>query len=49
MPEETKPAAPQIDASNIETTYANVCRIAQTPNEVIVEIGRASCRERVWR
>lgn len=39
MSEETKPVAPQIDASNIQSTYANVCRIAQTPNEVIVDFG----------
>jgi Protein of unknown function (DUF3467) len=39
MPDETKPAAPEIDAKNIATTYANVCRIAQTPNEVIVDFG----------
>lgn len=39
MTEENKPAAPQIDAAGINTTYANVCRIAQTPNEVIVDFG----------
>jgi hypothetical protein len=39
MPEETKPATPQIDTTGIQTTYANVCRIAQTPNEVIVDFG----------
>ena len=39
MPDETKPAPPTIDASNLKTVYANVCRIAQTPNEVIVDFG----------
>ena len=39
MPDETKPATPQVDASDIQTSYANVCRIAQTPNEVIVDFG----------
>jgi hypothetical protein len=39
MPDETKPATPQVDASEIQTSYANVCRIAQTPNEVIVDFG----------
>ncbi len=39
MSEETKPTAPQIDVSNLRTSYANVCRIAQTPNEVIVDFG----------
>jgi hypothetical protein len=39
MPDETKPTTPQIDASNLKSTYANVCRIAQTPNEVIVDFG----------
>jgi len=39
MSEETKPAAPQIDASSLKSVYANVCRIAQTPNEVIVDFG----------
>src|SRR3954468_18795154 len=38
MSEETKPA-PMIDASSLRTSYANVCRIAQTPNEVIVDFG----------
>lgn len=38
MIEETKPT-PQIDASHLRTSYANVCRIAQTPNEVIVDFG----------
>ncbi len=38
MPEETQqPLA--VDASNLRTSYANVCRIAQTPNEVIVDFG----------
>lgn len=39
MTEETKPAPPKIDASNLKSVYANVCRIAQTPNEVIVDFG----------
>jgi hypothetical protein len=39
MADETKPVTPTIDASNLRTTYANVCRIAQTPNEVIIDFG----------
>jgi hypothetical protein len=31
--------SPPVDASGLKTTYANVCRIAQTPNEVIVDFG----------
>jgi len=31
--------SPVIDIENLRTTYANVCRIAQTPNEVIVDFG----------
>jgi hypothetical protein len=30
---------PDINLDNLKTTYANVCRIAQTPNEVIVDFG----------
>lgn len=33
------PAAPQVDTAHLKATYANVCRIAQTPNEVIVDFG----------
>lgn len=32
-------AMPQIDTSNLKSSYANVCRIAQTPNEVIIDFG----------
>jgi Protein of unknown function (DUF3467) len=39
MSDENKPPAPQIDTANLRTSYANVCRIAQTPNEVIVDFG----------
>lgn len=39
MSETTKPATPEIDQSNLHVTYANVCRIAQTPNEVLVDFG----------
>jgi hypothetical protein len=39
MSEETKPATPAIDVTGMKTSYANVCRIAQTPNEVIVDFG----------
>jgi len=39
MAETTATQAPTIDASNLKSTYANVCRIAQTPNEVIVDFG----------
>jgi len=30
---------PDIDTQSLRTTYANVCRIAQTPNEMIVDFG----------
>src|SRR4051812_10815519 len=33
------PAVTQIDTASLRTSYANVCRIAQTPNEVIVDFG----------
>ena len=39
MSDAPKQTAPQIDASKLTTSYANVCRIAQTPNEVIVDFG----------
>ncbi len=39
MAEQTTPQAPTIDASNLKANYANVCRIAQTPNEVIIDFG----------
>ena len=39
MSETAKPAAPQIDQTGLSISYANVCRIAQTPNEVIVDFG----------
>jgi hypothetical protein len=39
MSEPNKTANPPIDQANLKTTYANVCRIAQTPNEVIVDYG----------
>lgn len=29
----------QIDISKLSTAYANICRIAQTPNEIIVDFG----------
>ncbi|MDB6150783.1 MAG: hypothetical protein JWQ44_2231 [Chthoniobacter sp.] len=35
----TNPATPSIDASALKASYANVCRIAQTPNEVIIDFG----------
>ena len=31
--------SPTIDTATLKTTYANVCRIAQTPNEMIVDFG----------
>jgi hypothetical protein len=31
--------SPAIDTGTLKTTYANVCRIAQTPNEMIVDFG----------
>ncbi|HEX4083625.1 MAG TPA: DUF3467 domain-containing protein [Chthoniobacteraceae bacterium] len=45
MPEETTQSAPvetptpDINTVDLKTTYANVCRIAQTPNEMIVDFG----------
>lgn len=39
MSETPKPASPEIEQHQLKTTYANVCRIAQTPNEVIVDFG----------
>ncbi len=39
MSEPNKTQTPPIDQANLKTTYANVCRIAQTPNEVIVDYG----------
>ncbi len=39
MSETTKPATPPIDQTQLKVSYANVCRIAQTPNEVIVDFG----------
>jgi len=35
----TNPAVPQIVQDKLTTGYANVCRIAQTPNEVIIDFG----------
>lgn len=32
-------ATPQVDQAGLKISYANVCRIAQTPNEVIVDFG----------
>lgn len=39
MAETNTPQAPTIDATNLKSNYANVCRIAQTPNEVIIDFG----------
>jgi hypothetical protein len=39
MPDEPQQPAVSIDATNLRTSYANVCRIAQTPNEVIIDFG----------
>jgi hypothetical protein len=39
MAEQTTPQAPTIDATGLKSNYANVCRIAQTPNEVIIDFG----------
>ncbi len=39
MSESTKPTPPPIDLTRLTTSYANVCRIAQTPNEVIIDFG----------
>ena len=35
----TNPVVPQIVQDKMTTSYANVCRIAQTPNEVIIDFG----------
>ncbi len=32
-------ANPQVVVDTMKTSYANVCRIAQTPNEVIIDFG----------
>ncbi len=37
MSETTKPSVPQIDQSQLKVSYANVCRVAQTPNEVFID------------
>lgn len=39
MPEETQQQQLVVDTSNLRSSYANVCRIAQTPNEVIIDFG----------
>jgi len=39
MSEPNPTPTPSVDASALQTSYANVCRIAQTPNEVIVDFG----------
>ena len=39
MSESNPTPTPAVDASGLKTSYANVCRIAQTPNEVIVDFG----------
>lgn len=39
MSDANKATTPTIDTSHLQTSYANVCRIAQTPNEVIVDFG----------
>ena len=39
MSDANKATNPTIDTANLQTSYANVCRIAQTPNEVIVDFG----------
>jgi len=39
MADDIKPSTPAIDATNLKASYANVCRIAQTPNEVIIDFG----------
>ena len=41
MSEENKTAAaaPAVDQAGLKSSYANVCRIAQTPNEVIIDFG----------
>lgn len=30
---------PQVNTDNLRSSYANVCRIAQTPNEVLIDFG----------
>jgi hypothetical protein len=35
----TNPVVPKIVQDNLHASYANVCRIAPTPNEVIIDFG----------
>ena len=37
MSEEKKPLP--VDSTALRTTYANICRIAQTPSEVFIDFG----------
>ena len=39
-PYEVLQTVPSIDVTNLKSTYANVCRIAQTPNEVIIDFAK---------
>lgn len=39
MADDTQPSTPTIDTTNLTASYANVCRIAQTPNEVLIDFG----------
>jgi hypothetical protein len=45
MPDETTQTAPagtnvpQINTDNLKTIYANICRIGQSPNELIIDFG----------
>jgi hypothetical protein len=39
QPEALPQAQVAIDTATLRTSYANVCRIAQTPNEVIIDFG----------
>ncbi len=39
MSETTKPTLPPIDQSRLTVSYANVCRVAQTPSEVFIDFG----------
>jgi hypothetical protein len=33
------PATPALDQAKLNSTYSNICRIAQTPDEVVIDFG----------
>lgn len=38
-PNKSAPVMPVIDQEKLTSSYANICRIAQTPNEVVIDFG----------